>query len=377
MKISFLSSLNTNIGDEFIRDGLISVLTSLLPENKWSWNVYNKHQPWTFYPRAHPAQLAGLVDRNFHRGWRKCLNVLSSLPGNQFFDADLVIQSGTPIIWNGAHRSEWAIPFWKNFAQKNQGKIPLLNLAGGSCYAWSSPPSQLQGKDRDFAATMVDACSVTTTRDPLAAQLLSEASGKEIPLLPCSAFLAGQHHANVKKPDGRILFNVMPIGGHFDYLKQIDPSVWLNTVMETLQNLPGDCRAEFICHSRSELDFAQKHWSAFPIHMPENPRAYFRCCEGATAAVVNRLHAAVGLSGLGIPSIAIGTDTRLLMTREIGIPSLFAPEVTTESLIGELRGLLAERETRSQILQQKRTVLFKSYQDILRPYMELFIQDAE
>ncbi len=368
--VYFLSTLNTNIGDEFIRDGLISVISSFYEPGAWTWEVFNKHQPWTFYSPLHPARLAGIVDRIFHRGWGKGLNILSHLPGNKFFQADLVIQSGTPVIWDGAYRSEWAVPFWKCFAQKNAGKIPLLNLAGGSCYPWSSPPEKLKDPDRAFAKTMVQNADETTVRDPIAQKLLSEASGKNITLLPCSAFLAGQFHADVTEPDGRILLNVMPIGGHFDFLKQIDPNAWLNTVKETIETIPDNYRIEFVCHSDDEVAFAAKHWPHHPIHFPKDPAAYFKLCAGATAGIVNRLHAAVGLSGLGIPCIAVGTDTRMFMTQQLGIPTLFAPEATTVKLQEELTQLLAQREQRSQELQSKREKLFHQYQNLLRPYFE-------
>ena len=365
----FLSTKDTNIGDEFIRDGIIAVIHVILPKNSWEWKVFNKHKPWTFYPITHPARLAGIIDKFFHGGWHRGLNVLSSLPGNQFFKADVVIQSGTPIIWENAYRSDWAIPFWKRFASKNMRKIPLLNLGGGSCYPWSDPPERLEGRSKEFAKTIVHTSTCITVRDPLAAKLLSEASGSDIPTVPCTAFLAGQYHTKIKNPDGRILFNVMPIGGHFDFLNEINPEAWLTTMKTIIASFQNEYEIEFICHNEKEKEFAEKHWPAYLVHYPKNPKDYFTTCAGATVAVVNRLHAAVGLSGLGIPCIAIGTDTRMLMTRELGITTLFAPEVTAENLISELQTLLSNRQKLSKVLLQKRKKVFENYQTILRHHL--------
>ena len=60
----------------------------------------------------------------------------------------------------------------------------------------------------------------------------------------------------------------------------------------------------------------------------------------------------------------------MFMTQQLGIPTLFAPEVTTVKLQEELTQLLEEREHRSQELQSKREKLFHQYQNLLRPYFE-------
>ncbi len=369
LKIGILSTVHTNIGDEFIRDGILSVIQDILGQDTCEFTVYNKHQPWTFYPTYHPARLAGVVDSVFHRGWHKGLNLLSHFSGNRFFNSDLILQSGTPIIWENASKSEWATPFWRNVVFKNTTRIPVLNIGGGSCYAWSKPPETLDGDDREFACKMVQNSDLTTCREPLAAKLLSEASGEEITAMECPGFLAGLVHASPKPSDGRILVNAMPIGGHFDYMKQVDPNAWRKTLDEQILKLKKEFRIEFICHGEKEADFASTHWPAYTHHYPRNPSDYFQICAGAHAALVNRLHAAVGLSGLGIPCIAMGTDTRLLMTHQIGIPSLFVPEVTQERLSAEIQTLLADREHESQRLLENRATVFDRYRVLLHPHL--------
>ncbi len=41
----------------------------------------------------------------------------------------------------------------------------------------------------------------------------------------------------------------------------------------------------------------------------KTPQEYFEAVTTAKAALCNRMHAAVGLAGLGIPAIAVGSDT--------------------------------------------------------------------
>lgn len=369
IKIGILSTLNTNIGDEFIRDGILSVIQDILEPDEYEFTVFNKHHPWTFFPQGHPARIGGVLDALFHRGGRKAVALLSGLPGNQFSKTNLIIQSGTPVIWRGASHSEWATPFWRNMVFKNSVQIPVLNISGGSCYPWSNPPEKLEGADRDFAGKMVQHSSLTTCREPLAAKLLSEASGREIPVLECPGFLAGQFHETPQPADGRILINAMPIGGHFDYMKQVDPDAWRKILSDQILKLKKDFRVEFICHDTKEVNFASSFWPSHTLHHPKTPSEYFHVCVGASAAVVNRLHAAVGLSGLGIPCLAMGTDTRLLMTRQIGIPSLFVPEVTGEGLSSDIEKLMIERENRSRELLEKRARVFESHRNYLQPYL--------
>lgn len=375
LKIGILSTINTNIGDEFIRDGILCILESILgSKDEFECVVYNKHKPWTFYPSFHPIRIGQLLDATLHRGWKKIVIMLSALPGNRFRAKDLIIQSGTPIIWNGCSQSEWATPFWKNIVFKNKRGTPILNIGGGACYPWSNPPEVLSGKDRDFASLMVTKCNLTTCRDTLASRLLSDAANTKIEVIECPGFLAGLAHTAAKPTDGRILINAMPIGGHFDYMNQVDPNEWLDLLTKNIQNLQKDFKIEFVCHDKKEVNFVSNFWPSYTIHFPKTPSEYFRICAGAHAAIVNRLHAAVGLSGLGIPCIAIGTDTRLLMTKEIGITSLFLPELTYENLNIEIKSLLSNRDSRSEILLSKRETVFEKYRSLLQPFMENIIK---
>jgi hypothetical protein len=364
--LHILSTLQTNIGDEFIRDGILSVLHTLHPAFPYNVTVYNKHQPWTFYPKGHPIRwVEPLAKRNL-RGWRPLARLLGRIPGNRFFEAHLVIQSGTPILWQGACRSEWAGPFWSSFAAHPHRRAPLFNLGGGSCYSWLKPPERLEGEDRTFARRMVELSQLLTVRDPLAARLLGEASGRDIPVIPCPAFLAGRFHVPTPAPAGEVLLlNVMPRAGHFDYQQNIRADDWKQSVDHLIQTHRKTFRMRFVCHSQQELDFARTQWPEFEAFRPDSPQAYFEGCQGAVAAVTNRLHAAVGLSGLGIPGIAIGTDTRMLMTQQIGICTLFAPEATPDRLAQELAEILRQRESLSESLSRKREQVMQTYVDLL------------
>ena len=66
------------------------------------------------------------------------------------------------------------------------------------------------------------------------------------------------------------------------------------------------------------------------------------------------MHASVGLASLGIPSIAVGTDTRLLMVKALGLPSAYVKEMNVDQLEDMLENLIKHRgQERERLLALK------------------------
>ena len=364
--IAVLSTLNHNIGDEFIRDGLLHVFQKVHGTAKHDFVIYNKHKPWTFFPLNHPAHWLYLAGSK--AGFRaiKAMDFASKIPGSFFEKSRYIIQSGTPIIWHEAEKSsEWGTCFWRTIVPRISHRIPIFNLGGGACYPWNAKPDVLQGDDRDFARSMVSHAKLTTTRDPLAAKLLGEASSTSIAHYCCPALLAGQSHVSVSAPRKKFIVNFMSRAGHFDYLNEIDPAMWRNCFDKVIKKLEGKFNIIFLCHNDSELGAAKNYWPSHKAFYPKSTTEYFNLISGAHAGLVNRLHAAVGLAGLGIPSIAVGTDTRMLMTQRIGIETLFAGDITPDNLDKTVSALLDNREAISRQLLHKREQTMADYTTLL------------
>jgi hypothetical protein len=374
IRVAILSTIATNIGDEFIRDGVICLLRSTWGDTNFDFRVFNKHRPWTFFPRWHPVQGAAVLNATFGRFWRRYANAASRV-GKSFFDnADLIVQSGTPVIWKDVeYTSEWNISFWRNIAPRVARTKPLLNIGGGSCYPWHAQPDTLSGKDRGFAQHMVRTAMLTTTRESLAAKLLSEAAGVDIPALSCPALLAGQTHVAPDLGGSTFILNFMPRAGHFDELRQINPESWQTSFSEAVRHLEARFNLVFLCHNATELQAARTLWPKHRAIFPQTTRDYFEAVKGAYGGLVNRLHAAVGLAGLGIPSIAVGTDTRMLMTKQIGIETLFAPDVTGTILVQHLKSLLERRDEISVALLRMREETLSNYINLLKSKASIVI----
>ena len=373
MNIGLVTTLDHNIGDDFIREGLLSVVRTLAPATAFKLTAVNKHLPHTVYPWWHPMSAAVAAIRPRRRQLRAralARKYLQPLGRSRFDCCDIVLQCGTPILWEQSHRSEWAEPIWRDVLARLGPQLPVLNLGGGSCYPWERPPISLVGdEDEEFARLMVRAASLTTVRDPLAAQLLASVGGPSPEVIPCPASLAGQVFTQPVRPTRRVLVNYMHGGAHQHWHQAIDPVAWEKVARSVVTYLRRDWEVTLLCHNAPEATLAAHLWPDLPRVHPNTPREYFLTCRDAAFGVFNRLHAGVALSGLGIPSVCIGTDTRLLMAETVGLPIHYVGTVTTEKILADVDRLAASRDEMSRCLLQLRTRTFARYCEVLAPWI--------
>ena len=68
MKLGLLTTLNSNIGDDFIREGLLHCIRQVAPDAKLELVMLDKHEPQMVYPRRHPIRLFDKKNSN-RAGW--------------------------------------------------------------------------------------------------------------------------------------------------------------------------------------------------------------------------------------------------------------------------------------------------------------------
>lgn len=367
MKIGLITTLNTNIGDDFIREGICNLLSSIFHDRSLEFVPVNKHQPFTVFKPFHPARLVqGLrlpVGGSFING---AANFLAKSGKSRFDDCSLIVQCGAPVLWPNCNKSEWAEPLWYSVIGRLHKKIPVLNLAAGSCYPWEKQPEKIDDpEDANFLKTISLYCEATTSRDVLAQKLFASI-GVKTKFLPCTALLAGGTGRKPGEYRDFILVNYMPGGGHYDWGQHNDPRAWEKTVAALISNLKKKHKVAMLCHNEDERRAAAELAPDLQIIFPNTPEEYFSAVAGAKAAVCNRLHASVGMAGIGIPSIAIGTDTRLLMVDALGIPALYIKDATLEKMEGSLNRILENREAESQRLLALRERVWKEYVELIK-----------
>lgn len=370
VRIGLITTLNRNIGDDFIREGIVQVLAKIFAGRSLRFIAVDKHAPFTVYPGWHPLRWLQGLDR-IPRGRRAAektkaatSQALFRLGGSRFDATQLIVQCGAPVMWPGCHRCEWATPLWDQVAGRLSRGIPVLNLAAGSAYPWENLPTVVSdAQDAAFLNRILGFCQITTARDELFSHLAS-GLGASVPTIPCSAFLAGRRFQfDHVDDDGIVLFNYMPGGGHFDWGQGIDRERWAATAKLLIQRLSVRHRVAFLCHDLQEYTAAGHLNPELPRLLPTTIDEYFSLIGRAKAAVCNRVHAAVALAGAGIPSISVGTDSRLLMVAAIGLSNYYVKDVSVGQLEADLETALTNRANERDRLIQLREWTWSRYED--------------
>lgn len=243
-------------------------------------------------------------------------------------------------------------------------RIPVLNLGAGSSYPWEQQPTDIDDpEDAKYLKAILNYCKLTTVRDILAQQLCSSL-GVQVPLIPCPAFLAAKD-LEIKERNGTdiIIINFMPKGGHWTYEQKISPSEWHVKVKALISRLKRYYKLVFLCHGRSEYEAAYELDPTIPRLWPKNVQEYFKYFNHfkVKAALCNRIHASVALAGLGIPSIAVGADTRLLTVHALGLPCIYVKEANVSLLEDTLNNLINHHRHEKERLLALRSDVWNRY----------------
>ncbi len=370
MKIGLITTVDTNIGDDLIRDGITRSVHRVVGRGA-AYIVINKHDPLTVLGRTNPARLVHFLPnrgRTRHRLLRNAARRLGPLTASRFHDTDLVIQCGTPQYWPDCRLCEWAPAIWDVAVTRLPTTTPVLNLAAGSCYAWAAAAEGVElGADAAYINKLTRLCTLTTVRDRLAEDIVASVGGSPL-RLPCAAFISGPPPIPTAAPaDGPILVNYMAGGGHFAFpdSQSLDPHEWEATMRRVIVELRRGHKVIMLCHDDREVSLARTVAPGADVLLPRTPDDYWEAVSRAGAGLVNRLHAAVALAGRGIPVIAVGTDTRLLMIEELGTAARFVADVTTESLLADVSSLLLGADAERQRLLGLRAEVERRYDSII------------
>lgn len=326
-RVCLISTVNHNVGDDFVRAGILSLLREVLGEIEV--RTMHKHFPATvrgeFWNRL-DAWTRGLPDR---LSWRTRLSrLVDVLPMNPQTDlalgSDLIVQSGAPVYWKNAHskcaHNEWFGPVVKKRWKLRQGRVPLLNLGAGSCQAWGSDGTEVvvDLECRAFIDEFTGWCAVTTVRDALAQRMVSQC-GHAVPLLPCPSIFAPGAMNVQPRDDGFVALNYMPDGGHYDLaghgagLRQRWEEVFCEEARQLARRIP----CQLICHDRKEDELAARLLPEVPRFFSRHWRDYLDVYSRCRFAVVNRVHGAVVAAAMGKRVLLTGNDTRLLTAAEV------------------------------------------------------------
>jgi hypothetical protein len=121
-----------------------------------------------------------------------------------------------------------------------------------------------------------------------------------------------------------------------------------------------------LCHNQAEYDLASRIAPDAERIWPRTPQEYFDLSTRAKAGLCNRMHASVVLAALGVPSIAVGTDTRLLMAQALGLRCFYVKDATVERLKTSINDLISDRFREKERLTELQRETWDRYVELVR-----------
>lgn len=365
MKVAIITTLRHNVGDDFVRVGIQHLLRQSLPGAELRIECIHKHAPITVrhgFERIRRERVSRRWDRRLPK-W---------LTRDRIREADLLIQSGAPVYWchPGAHcaENEWFQPLVRDRYVAFGRRIPFLNLAAGSAQGYHSRGEEFARceLDKAYIREFHGLCQVTTVRDRLAQDIL-RSLGLEAPMIPCSSIFAVKE-LGIRPAEGEfVALNYMEGGGHYDWELDLQAARWEEVFRAFYRELRQRERCLFICHNEAEAAAARKIDPEAPIFLSSRFEDYPAIYAKAKYGILNRIHGAFMLASLGKPSFVIGTDTRALMTAEIGLRHAYTNEVDLDRLRAEEKHLQETADSFPARFEAIREKALKDYQEALAP----------
>lgn len=371
MKICFITTVDHNVGDDFVREGIAYLVERVY--GQCQWDLIHKHIPLTARPEwdwFYRRGIANACDHIPKLGALRVSNLIDLLPLNtrndKILNCDLLIQSGAPIYWLNDYGScannEWFKPLVKRRWEKVKDRVPFFNIAGGTCQSYYSDGSEFErsAKTLEYIRAFFDFCQITTLRDHLSNVILNMA-GRSAPVLPCTSIFARKRFGIEPDAPSFVALNYMSGAGHYDLGQNIDVEKWENTFKRFATQLAKHERCVVVCHNGRELIEAKKLLPGFETFYSPHYLDYLRLYSRAKCGVFNRVHGAFVVGSFGRPAVVIGADSRARMAELIGIESYFANEVTCELLQSSVENMIHGRIAFQHCMDELQIRMEKEY----------------
>ena len=364
MQIGVVTTLETNVGDDFIRNGLKRAIRAAGIDADYV--SVNKHCIHEILLRRHPARWTACLPRGRFRLANMVMRISGHPEWNVFSACDVVIQCGTPVFWPQAYSVPWHYIAWERVLPWLADRMPVLNLGAGSCYPWDGQPHVvMDDRDRKHARHVLATATVTTVRDGVAADLAAE-FGFSPSLLPCPSILAPDDPVLWSGSSaGPLYINYMPGGGHVFWDEGASRDDWHRTVRDVAKAMSRQRSVIFLCHSEAEEVAAAHYFPDYPRVRPRTVTEYFETISGAAACICNRMHACMAFRALGIPAIAVGRDTRILMARHVDATCLYTDTTDATTLLGAVEDALSATDALLLRMQRMRESTLNSYAAVI------------
>lgn len=330
-KITYITTLNHNPGDDFIRQGIHHFAEQRWPDAEYSY--VNKHIPTTVIEELDSLR----IERRSLQKLADWLIRSTRFGTDKLKSADLIIQAGAPVYWlspeSKCSDAEWVQPLWYNRISALYNQTPVVNVAAGACQRYDSDCLEIveDPQCRKYIEDIHRMCQFTTTRDRYAHGMLNSI-GLTNELLPCTSLFARDSLRLQEQERDLILFNYMPGGSHFSWGQPIHEKEWEQVFFTLFNQLSRSEECVIVCHNQREYEVAAAFVDVRHLFISKDYRDYLKLFSRGKYGIFNRIHAAFGLVSWLAPAVVVGTDTRAKMIEEMGLPHFFVNDASIEKL---------------------------------------------
>jgi hypothetical protein len=365
-----------NIGHSFMSRGMEEAVRYTWEERVAIKHI-EQHHFFDTYPQWHFLRLTHLIAHGKLQTIRKRLNHPKT---SAFFWKQAInyknclglIECGGPSLVNKVSQvPEMGLIFHHQLGSVSSQGVPALDLGLGSCFPLSKIPEKIINvEDRKYWRRIFELTKATSVRDPVAQKLIKE-MGRESYLIPCAAFLIGYWYERerishkLNSNDNYIIINYQKKGSNEDWGQNIDELMWRNEIINLHNSLARRHEVVFLCHNSVEYKLAKSLNLSSKIYLPMSDIEYGKIIAKSKAALVNRLHAAIPLASMGIPSIVIGNDTRLEAAKMLGLKTFWVKNVNSNLLETEIESLIMEAIKEKERLYYLRQETREKYKELL------------
>lgn len=340
MNISIFSS-NNDIGHFFIQQGIKKLINGIYNGIDINFQIIDKH------------------------GVNKIELIKTILDST-----DILILGGGPLIWPYFELSDWSKEIYSLLIKYSKSRKTMIALSIGSCYDVNSSYKYSSPRKEEIyhLLKLIENCKLITTRDEYINNILVENKipSLQLPCIAFNAFYDESKYQDINTKADKMLINYMYAAGHHDYSFKVNPQQWNKCIISVLNHFTQKYDVEFICHSTQELELAKVVDDKIKANLISNFQDFIECNKGVILSMNNRIHASIGQAGLLIPSITVGTDTRIYSLKEFEMPYVKINEATSDYLINEMNNQISNREENVIKLNKKLNQTIDLYANNIR-----------
>lgn len=373
--IALLSHRGGNIGHDFMALGMTKVVRAAFGDAA-TITHFEQHRPFEVYSPGHWLRLFNrlrpgrdktirrMVSADAFRDW-----AWQRLPDMPF---NLAIACGGPNIVPGASKtSEMKLLLHHMNGAFRQRGVPFIDAGVGAAFPLEGTQQLTDGDDVKFYKEAFGYADHVTVRDVVAAAVCRDLNFAA-DLVPCAAFATGRVFERAKRNDdeGYVLINFQRLGANTDWGQGVDPELWRSTVRAVAEQLGQRHQVRFLAQNNAEAMTLRLVAPDFPCDAPTDVESYAASIAGAKVGFVSRIHAAIPLAGIGVPSLVVGTDTRLGAVEQIGLPTIRAKNASASAIIDRVEALIQNAQSERERLIDLREKTVKQYAEIFQRFIK-------